>query len=58
MRLNVYFWPRNDIDRYADQVKMYIWKNIEDKHSIKKDKQSIMIFNTYILRPSSTLFLK
>ena len=36
MRLYVYFWPKNDIDGYTDQVKMYIWKNIEDKHSIKK----------------------
>ena len=54
MRLYVYFWPKNDIDGYTDQVKMYIWKNIEDKHSIKKDKLPIMIFKRCMLRLPST----
>ena len=56
MRLNGWYWPRNDIDGSKDQVKMYIWKDSEEKHSIKKDKQSIMIFKIYIQRLSSTLF--
>ena len=58
MRLYVWFWPWYDIDGWKDQVKIYIWKDSEDKHSIKKDKQSSMISKSYMLRLPSTLFLK
>ena len=55
MRLYTFFWPGNDNEGKKYQVKVLSGKISEDKHSVKKDKQSIMIVKSYMLRLPSTL---
>ena len=56
MRLYTFFWPGNDNEGKKYQVKVLSGKISEDKHALEKDKHSIKICKSYMIRLPLTLF--